>query len=393
MKILIDKAQRLWKIPQPALGPMRFTRRRLSSRGVDLIDLGSIIPEIPDIIAKSAERSHESAENVTADDMMIYDLKKKISEKHLPLSLCKLDPEKEIIITPGIQMTASLLALAMLNPGDVVAIPDPGMQYLRTSVCLADAVPQAYSLAERNDYIPNIPSLTEPPAKKLKLIFVNYPNNPTTSMTDSYFYRDLLKSIKFENILVISDSAYIHPGDGDAVSVLQAKGAGKKAVELHSFSTSFGLRGIGFAAGHRDIILILKELLTALGYYPDIFRLNLTSKALDHATELFDQRMDSLKIRRERTSQSLKELGWRIRDGKYTPFMWVRPTARSSSLAFARRLISKAGVRLSPGSDFGEAGEGWQRLTLHPDGALLIEALDRISHHSRIWQRKYRPRG
>jgi len=389
MKILIDKAQRLWKMPQAALGPMKFARKRLTSRGVGLIDLGSIAPELMDKIVEPAARPA----NIFADKEALAGLKRKIVEKHLPLSSAGIDPEKELAITPGIGMTASLLTLSTLNPGDTAACPDPGPQYFRTAICLADAIPCPYPLAERNDYIPNISSLTEPPERKLKMLFLNYPHNPTTSSADFYFYRDLLRAINFENILVVSDCAYIHPGDRDAVSILQAKGAKKMAVELHSFSTTFGIDGLGFAVGHRDVIATLEGLLEALEYIPDAYRVQLAATALDRSVEIFDRRSESLKGRRETAAARLKELGWRIRAGEQTPFMWVRPTAKSSSLAFSRRLITKAGVRLAPGTDFGEAGEGWQRLTLHPDRAIMAEALERISNHSRLWQRKYRPKG
>ena len=381
----------MWKISQPALGPMRFAKKRLISRGVDVIDLGSFIPEVPEAVAQSIERSKKFPNTIAADEHLISHLKQKIVDKHQPLSAIGIDPETEIVITPGIQMTASLLTLSTLNPGDVAAFPDPGMQYFRTAVCLADAGPGTYALSERNDYIPNISLLAERSRKKLKMLFVNYPHDPTTSTVDSYFYRDLLKSIKFENVLIVSDSAYIHPGDRDGVSILHVKGSRKKAVELHSFSTVFGIKGLGFAVGHRDVILVLGDLLRALGFCPDVYRAGLVSTALDNSLEIFEQRAESLRTRREIAASYLKELGWRIRGSKNTPFLWVKPTARSSSLALARRLFTKAGVRVAPGSDFGEGGEGWLRLTLRPDEGILAEALKRIAHHSKIWQRKYRP--
>lgn len=391
MKFLIDKAQRLWKIPQPSLGPMKFARRRLDSRGVELIDLGSFIPELPDALARGESREGKSSDDPHRDESVIELLREKIAENHLPLRAAALNPDREIIITPGIQMTASLLSLAILNPGEVAAYPDPGMPHMRTATCLADGSAAPYTLAERNDYIPNIASLTQPPKKKLKMIFLNYPHNPTTSTTDTYFYRELIDAIRFENILVVSDAAYVHPGDGNAASILQVKGSKKKAVELHSFSTTFGMKGLGFATGHRDVISILKSILEAVGFVPPPRLVRSAADALDHCSELFEIRIKSLAERRDLVSFSLKELGWRIRGNECMPFVWVKPPARSSSLAFARRLVTKAGVRVAPGTDFGEAGEGWLRITLHPDMKTLRDALERISRHSRIWQRKYRP--
>lgn len=392
MKIIIDKAERLWRIPQPALGPMIFARKRLAGRGVELIDLGSSFTEFPR--AKSYLDSIGKQETTEcgrpADPELISQLKAKIAEKHLPLRSANINPEKEIALTPGIRMATTYLALSLLNSGDVAAYPDPGMQYFRSAICLADAAPSGYMLSERNDYVPNISSLTQPPPGKLKILFLNYPHNPTGAMVDSYFYRDLLNSVKFENILIVSDSAYVHPGDSDVASMLQVKGSRKKALELHSFSTIFGLNGLGFAVGHRDVVSTLEGLLDSTGFTPDIDHVNSAMAGLDHAEEIFAARKESLNRRREIISNGLKKLGWRLREGKLVPFVWVKPPAWSSSLAFARRLFLKAGVRVAPGSDFGEGGEGWLRMTLHPDEKILKEALDRISHHSRIWQRKYR---
>ena len=392
MKILIDKAERLWRIPQPALGRMSFARKRLAGRGVELIDLSSLHPLFPDLksIFDTIGKSEIIGPGIPADQELISRLKARIADKHLPLNSAIANSEKEIVLTPGIRMAASALALSLLNPGDVAAYPDPGMQYFRSAICLADGIPSSYLLNERNDYVANISALTQPPPEKLKILYLNYPHNPTGTSVDSYFYRDLLNSIKFENILVVLDCAYIHPGDPDAASILQVKGSRKKALELHSFAATFGLNGLGFAVGHRDVISILEGLLDAMGFSPDAHRVTIAIKGLDRAAEIFAARRKSLKRSREFLSRGLKELGWRIRDGKSVPFIWVKPPARSSSLAFARRLFLKAGVRVAPGTDFGEGGEGWHRLTLHPDEKILREALDRISRHSKIWQRKYR---
>jgi len=391
VKSLVDKSQRLWKLPQQSIGTLKFIRKRLAARGVDLIDLASFIPESHFDVGIFREKKPDIS-RTGASDSAINEFKKAIIESYKPLSGTSLDPETEIVITPGTRMTASLLALATLNQGDSAAYPDPGMPYFRTAICLADATPTAYELAERNDYIPNIAALTEKPGKKPKVFFFNYPHNPTTSSIDTYFYRDLIKSINFENTLVVVDAAYVHPGDPNAVSILQNRGGKKKAVELYSLSAGLGIDGLGFAAGHRDVILAISELLGSLGFIPDTYRLNVAREALRKSSEIHESREIALDARREAAGKQLKELGWKIRSGRGVPFLWVKPSAKSSSLAFARRLVSKAGVLLSPGSDYGEAGEGWQRLTLHPDQKILNEALDRIAHHSRIWQRSYRPK-
>ncbi len=395
MKTIVDKAERLWRMAQPGLGSLKSVRRRLESRGAEMIDLCSHIPEIPayEPFRKKLAALDPVRMAASADGELISKLKESIVQNHLSLSSAALDPENEIIITPGIKLSAAFLAMAFLNPGDTAAYPDPGTQYFRTAICLAEGRPWPYSLNEGNDYVANLSSLTLPLPEKLKLIFLNYPHNPTGASVDYFFYRDLIKSISFENVLIAADCGHIHPGDPDISGLLQVKGARKKGLELHSFATTFGLNGLGFAVGHRDVIAILKSLLDTVGFVPDVGKILWAIAGLENAEGLFSSRMDILKNRRDILADGLKELGWRLRAGKLVPFLWVKAPVWSSSLAFARRLAIKAGVKVVSGSDFGESGEGWVRIGLYHDEPTLREALERISHHSKIWQRKFKPKG
>ena len=392
MKVLIDKAERLWKMPQSALGSMQFIQRRLNARGVNIIDLENLIPEpseIPSLSIKIQDFT-QSPLLPTANAVQVGLLKAKIIEKHQALKALSIDPDKELTITPGTRMAASLVALGLLNPGDVAAYPDPGAQFYRTAICLADGNPRRYQLLESNDYMLNISSLPGP-SKKTKMLFLNYPHNPTGAAVDYYFYRDLLKSVKFENILIIADCAHVHPGHTEAVVPLQAKNARRKTLELHSFSTTFGVNGLGFAVGNKDVISILNNLLGAIGFKPDASKIDWVLQCLDHAEEIFDARMEILGKRRAILIEGLKQLDWRVRENKNMPFIWAKIPYRSTSVAFARRLFAKAGVRVAPGSDFGEGGEGWLRMSLCCDDSILIEALERLAQHSRVWQRRFRP--
>jgi aspartate/methionine/tyrosine aminotransferase len=390
MKVIINKAERLWKIPQPVLGSMRFSRKRLAARHVDLIDLQSFVPEIPDNLLEPMNRFH--AAGATPDPQLSARLAERIISKHFSFQSVALDPEKEIAVTPGIRTTVVLLCLGLLNSGDLAYYPDPGPQYFRTAVCLADGSPRKYSLLESNDYIINISALSSSTNKKTKIIFVNYPHDPTGATVDFYFYRELFRSLRSSNIIVVADCAHIHPGNPDPAGPLQIKNALGKAIELHSFSTTFGLPGLGFAVGHKDAISIIKSLLSAQGFAPSGNALGWAIEAFDRQEESFQHRMETLKNRRELLSDGLKKLDWRIRSGQPTPFIWARPPYRFTSAAIARRLYIKAGVKVDPGSDFGEGGEGWLRLSLSPDEKILTEALRRLGEHSKIWQRKYRPK-
>jgi aspartate/methionine/tyrosine aminotransferase len=392
MKVIINKADRLWKMPAPVLGNMKFTQRRLAARHVELIDLSSFIPEIPDIgLSEFQQGMPASSELTKASSDDIAALKAKILEKHHTLKSASLDPDKEIIITPGIRMTVLFISLGLLNPGDFAAYPDPGMPYFRSAIALADGVAKKYTLSESNDYTLNILNLSNSTFKKLRLLFINYPHNPTGASVDLYFYRELLKSLRFKNVLTVSDSAHIHPGDPDIASPLQINGGSRMAVELHSFSTTFGIPGLGFAVGHKDVITIIGGFLSTWGYRPEYCNIRLARFLLDRADDVFATQMAILDRRREILSEGLKKLEWHVKTGRQLPFIWAKPPVKGTSVSFSRRLFIKAGIKVSPGTDFGEAGEGWLRLTISQNENKLIEAIERLAQHSKIWQRKYRP--
>jgi aspartate/methionine/tyrosine aminotransferase len=370
---------------------MRFAQKRLASRGVEVIDLDHLPIEmiLPEGISPDAMVSESSPAHSL--DYLSERLRKNILEKHRSLSSVAIDPEREICLTPGNRIAASFLTLGLLNPGEVVSYPDPGAQYFRTAICLAEGNPKKYALLEGNDYIVNISGLPSAQQKKTKVLFIEYPHDPTGATVDYYFYRELFKSLRFSNTLLVADCAHIHPGNPDPTGPLQVKFAGRRAIELHTFATTFGITGLGFAVGHKDVIAVLKGLMSAHGLAPDERHIRLASGCLEQADKVFTLRMENLRRRREILADGLKKLGWHTRSGRLVPFIWARPPVKSTSLAFARRLFIKAGIRVTPGSDFGENGEGWIRLALAGDERVMTETVERLAQHSRIWQRKFRP--
>jgi LL-diaminopimelate aminotransferase len=390
MKTILDRAERFWKVSQSALGPMKFTQKRLKARGANVIDLTLLHMDLPE--TKSFRESVSKIDPIEftkpAKENTLTELKETILRYHQPLKDISIEPETEVVIIPGIKIGLTFLALSLLNRGDVAAYPDPGHSFYRSAICLSDGEPSPYILNETADYIANISTLVLPPERKLKMMFVNYPHNPTGAMVDYYFYRDLLKEIKLDNILLVADCAFNHPGDPEAISPLQVPAARKKTIEFHSFSTTFGIRGLGYAIGHRDAVAILRDILQSVGFSIDCGRASIASLAMKNAEAVFNERTEILDRKCELMVNGLKKIGWSLRKPKLTPYIWVKAPVWGSSLAFTRRLFIKAGIRVMSGTDFGEHGEGWIRLSIWRDDEILKESLARISHHSKIWQRK-----
>ena len=396
MKVIIDKSERLWKAPINLCGPMKFTQRRLQAREVNIIDLDSFMPEPPEKFL-SAEGFEAMLKSPTSDVSSaaatcesIEKLKSNLLAYHRSLKATALSKDQELTITPGVRLTTVLLALSLLNRHEVGMYPEPGLPHFRTAICMAEGTPESYHLMDNNEYLPS-PSLFSGLSKKVKLVFVNFPHNPTGAAPDIYFYRDVLKAVKLENTLIVADCAHVHPGDSEIATFLQLANAKKRVVELHSFSTTFGIDSLGFAAGHKNAIMILNSVISGAGITLDCRKIDLASAMMPYSTQIFENRMKILQGRRELLSNALKSLGWRVRSGRLLPFIWAKAPGLSRSVALSRRLFAKAGILTSPGLNFGETGDGWIRFSLCRELDTLKEAIERISHHSRIWQRKYKP--
>jgi len=358
---------------------MRVAEMFLKPRGLEYIDLDSIIPERPDnapfLEALKAVQIYDLS---PADNALLVKLREKIAEQCGQLYGHKLHPIRDIAITPGSRTTAMLVCLALVNPGDAVAVPDPGLAMYRMAVAMSGATALTYTLLEKNDYLPNVAALMEPPPKKLKLIFLNYPHNPTGAEAEAYFYRDLIKALRFDNVLLVLDSPYSGTSEPAIDLPLQTRKASHLFLELHSFAFPFGVEGMGFASGNRDAIANLDQIIHLSGFRPSRAQVSYILTALEHHRELSGYYIQTMAERRRLLADGLKEIGWKVRAGRLVPFIWARIPAWATSAGFARKLFVSTGVWARPGTDFGENGEGYLRLSLTAPKGKLAKALENI---------------
>jgi len=390
MKVVINKSERLLKAPQALTGSMKLTEKLLKSRGLEYIDLDPVKPEMPDyepFLDKLKESQMQ--ENIGADKADINRLKERLAGFYQDIYGRKLHPAKDIAITPGNRATALLLCLGLINPGEVIALPDPGLAMYRLAAVMAGAMPLTYGLLEKNDYLPNLSALFEPPAKNLRLVFLNYPHNPTGAEAELFFYRDLINKLRYENILLALDSPYCGISDPPTDLPLQLKKADNLFIELHSFGFPYGLEGLGFAIGHRGAIANLDQAIQAGGFHPSRAQVAYAQIALDYHKELSESYLKRISIRRAILADGLKEIGWKVRSGRLGPFVWAKTPTWATSVGFVRKLFIRTGVRTRPGTDFGENGEGYLRFSLTSSNQQISKALENI----RDKQSMYRKRG
>jgi len=389
MKVVIDKSDRLLRAPQALMGSMRITEKLLKRRGLEYIDLDSVVPELPDYQPFIEKLKQSGLHDVTvADNTEIISLKESLALMYQNIYGRKLNPVKDIAVTPGNHLTAILLCLALANSSDVVALPDPGLTLYRMAAVMAGAEPKTYPLLEKNDYLPNISALFEPPPKNLKLVFLNYPHNPTGAEAELYFYRNLVNQLRYDNILIVLDSPFCGSCEPSIELPLQLKKATHLFLELHSFGFPYGLEGMGFAIGHRGAIANLEQIIKASGYYPTRSQVKYALNALEFHDQLSECFIRTISERRNLLVNGLKEIGWNVRAGRLAPFVWAKVPPWATSVGFARKMFVRTGVWTRPGTDFGENGEGRLRISLTASNTIISRALENISEKRSMFRKK-----
>jgi len=391
-KIVIDRSERLHQIPSSLFVDMKRKARRAVKRGVDVIDLTAADPSEP----PSPEVIESLCRFAGRPGAHRYDLGSAVSTFGQGIASwfesafgVSLQPDDEILPLQGARQGLLGLPLAFVNPGEVVLLPDPCYPVYRAGAILAGARVETMPLLERNDFLPNLKRISSETARRAKMMFLNYPNNPTTASADLDFFSEVVEFARLHNVAVVHDATYeLMPSKDDReTSLLQIRGAKSVAVELFSLSLSHHLGGwrIGFAIGNRQL---LAGLLAVVGGRSALPAPALQQAALTALAAEGKRPPDRYASRRELAIQGLRRAGLKVRRSKKTPFLWVAVPGRYTSLGFSRRLFRRSGVLVTPGSGFGEQGAGYVRLSLTVPEDRLGEAIRRISRQKALWHRK-----
>lgn len=296
----------------------------------------------------------------------------------------ELDEQNEIMSLLGSQDGLAHIALTLVDPGDVVLVPDPGYPIFSVGPLIAGAELVKMPLKKENGFLVDFDSIDKNAAEKAKLMIVSYPGNPVTAMATSEFYKELIDFAKKYDIVVLHDNAYCElTFDGlKTGSFLSYPGAKDVGVEFNSLSKTYNMAGcrIGFALGNREVI---KQLSTIKSHTDYGLFLPLQKAAVAALTGPQDQvkiNAETYQRRRDILVEGLKKLGWEIDKPKATMFVWAPiPEKFSSSTDFTMSLMEKAGVMVVPGISFGELGEGYVRIALVQPEEKIQEAVNRIA--------------
>lgn len=367
-------------------------KRHLVAEGKDVIDLGIGSPDLP-------PPSHvmETLQRAAADPK-VYGyptsegspyFREAVSSWYKNRFGVHLDSDSECMALMGSQDGLSHLALALVDPGDYVLVPDPGYPIYEVSIHLANGIPYLMPLTETNDFLPDFSEIPVDVAKRAKFMILNYPNNPVTSVADRKFYEKAVAFAKEFDIVIVSDIAYSELAfDGfRPMSILEIEGAKDVAVEFHSLSKSFNMAGcrIGFAVGNREILHALGVVKSNIDYgvFTAVQKAGAAALLGDQAHTTAMSR--TYQFRRDVLLDGLAGIGWQIPKPKATMFVWAKIPFAMSSRDFTSELLRQTGVAVVPGSGFGRHGEGYVRIALVQPEDKLQEVVQRIEE-SRILQ-------
>jgi LL-diaminopimelate aminotransferase len=383
---MVEYSERIKNLPPYLFAQIDKKKREKLSQGIDIIDLGVGDPDIPtpEPIVKAMQKAVEKPEHhryPSYEGMLSF--RSAVADFYKRRFGVSLDPHKEILALIGSKEGIAHFPLAFINPGDVVLCPDPAYPVYKIGTIFAGGVPYTLPLKEEHHFLPDFKSVPGEVLRKAKLIWVNYPNNPTSAVATESFYRELIQWAKEHNIIVASDLAYseIYFGEEKPISILQIEGAKDIAIEFHSLSKTYNMTGwrIGMAVGNEELISGLGKVKTNVdsGQFQAIQEAAIT--ALNLPESEVQKIRDIYKQRREVMVKALESVGLEVYNSSATFYLWVKVPKGLTSAEFVSLLLDQCGIVCTPGNGFGDYGEGYFRISLTLPTERLLQAVERIS--------------
>ena len=383
MKIKIS--ERLKNLPPYLFLEIDRRKRRAREEGRDIIDLGIGDPDEPTpqfIIDALNEAVKDPSTHRYALDAGLSELRQEIAVWYKKRFGVSLDSGDEVLLLIGSKEGIAHMPLAFINPGDAALVPDPCYPPYKSGVIFCGGRIELMPLLEKNNFLADIGAIDRTTAKKAKLMYLNYPNNPTSACADLKYFEGVAKFAAKYNIITCHDAAYTELAfDGyEPPSFLSAKGAMEVGVEFHSLSKTFNMTGwrIGFVVGNKEIVSAIGKVKSNIdsGIFTAIQRAGIV------ALKNYDNYIGSLKAvyqkRRDILCDGLNSIGWTVNKPKATFYVWSGCLEGFDSIRLAKHLLDKADIVATPGVGFGPNGEGYVRFALTVSQGRLKEAIERI---------------
>jgi len=381
----IEKAKRVEQIPPYLFAQIDKKKEEMRKKGMDLIDLGIGDPDLPTpqpIIERLKKASEDPRNHHYPSYEGMIQFRQAAANWFERRFGITFDPKTEVLTLIGSKEGIAHIPLAFVNPGDYVLVPSPGYPVYRVATLLAGGTPYFLPLLKENGFLPKLSEIPKEVAERSKLLFINYPNNPTSAIAEKPFFEEVVAFARRYGIIVCHDAAYSELAfDGyRPLSFFEVGGAKEVGIEFHSLSKTFNMTGwrIGFAVGNPEIVSGLGRVKTNIdsGLFQVIQEAGI--EALNHFDTPIPNIIRIYEGRRDVMVKGLREMGLEVDSPRATFYLWIRVPRGYTSAQFATLLIEQAGIVATPGNGFGEAGEGYIRMTLTVDESRLQEAIERL---------------
>jgi LL-diaminopimelate aminotransferase len=375
-------ASRMDDLPPYLFARIDEMKAEQQKKGVDIIDLGVGDPDLPTpphIVEALCRAARDPANHHYPSYAGMPAYKDAVAGWYRKRFGVKLDAGKEVLALMGSKDGIAHIAEAFVNPGDYVLAPSPGYPVYRTGTLFAEGQVHDMPLTRENNFVPVLSDIPKKIAQAAKLLYINYPNNPTAAVAPAGFYKEVVDFARDHDIIVVSDNAYSEIAyDGyRAPSFLETKGAMEVGIEMHSLSKTYNMTGwrIGMAVGNAEVLAGLGRVKTNVdsGVFNAVQHAAITALSgpqdcVQEACRIYQERRDVL-------VSGLRSLGFDLPVPKATFYVWL-PV--KDCMAFSARLLTEAGIVATPGVGFGASGEGYVRFAITRPVDRIREAIERM---------------
>jgi len=385
MNIQIELSDRLKELPPYLFKEIDAQKAVVRKQGVDIIDLGVGDPDMPTpphIIEALSLAAKDPANHRYPSYSGMGQFNQSVAKWYQKRFNVQLDADQEVVTLIGSKEGIAHIPLAFINPGDLALASSPGYPVYHTGVGFAGGKTWFMDLVKSNDFLPDLKAIPRDVAKAAKLMFINYPNNPTSAVAGKEFFQSVVQFAQENNIIVCHDAAYSEIAfDGyKPMSFMEVAGAKSVGIEFHSLSKTYNMTGwrIGFAVGRKEVIQALGKIKSNIdsGAFQAVQFAGMA--ALDGDQTCLAQINAEYQKRLNIVMDGLTSMGLSASRPKATFYVWVEVPKGYTSTGFATHLLTKAGIVVTPGNGFGAPGEGYFRIAMTMGENRLKEAIERI---------------
>jgi len=382
-------ADRIKYLPPYLFAAIDKAKQDALAKGVDVIDLSVGDPDLP-TPSHIVEAMREAVKNPENHQYPSYagklSFRKAVADWYSLTFGVRLDPEKEVLALIGSKEGIAHAPLAFINPGDLALVPDPAYPVYRTAVSFAGGTPVIMPLERDNRFLPDLEAIDPGVAAKAKIIFLNYPNNPTAASASRGFFQELVDYAHEHDLIVMHDNPYseVCYSGQRSISILEIDGAKDVAVEFHSLSKTYNMTGwrVGAVVGNAEIVAGIGKIKSNIdsgnfGAVQDagITALKSPRKVVEDICQVYQNRIKLL-------YNCLSGIGFELEKPRTTLYLWA--WVGGDSVAFCQRLLEKTGIVATPGVGFGQYGEGYIRFSITQPTERIEQAVERLEKMGKV---------